>query len=51
MVEVSMGHLSRVSQAIGQINRQPGRRHEQIKRRLSRTAGKEQPHEHTMQFQ
>jgi hypothetical protein len=39
--ELSMGHLSRVSQAIGQINRRPGRKHDPIKRLLSRTAGKE----------
>jgi hypothetical protein len=39
--KLSMGHFSQGSQAISQIKRQPGRKHEHIKRLLSRTPGKE----------
>jgi hypothetical protein len=31
---LAMGHISRVSQAVGRIQRRPSRNHEQIKRRL-----------------
>ena len=33
---LAMGHFTRVSQAISVVQRRPGRKHEQIKRRLSR---------------
>ena len=32
---LAMGHVSRVSQAVGQIRRQPARKHEQLKRLLA----------------
>ena len=38
---LAMGHFTRVSQAISQVKRRPGRRHEQIQRRLSRAARKQ----------
>jgi hypothetical protein len=31
----ALGHISRVSQAVGRIQRRPSRTHEQIKRRLA----------------
>jgi hypothetical protein len=35
---LAMGHFTRVSQAINQVQRRPAREHERIKRRLSRGA-------------
>ena len=39
--QLSMGHWARVSQAISQIRRRPGRKHEHFKRLFSRTVDKE----------
>ena len=35
---LAMGHFTRVSQAIGQVKRRPGRKHERTKRLLSQGA-------------
>jgi hypothetical protein len=33
-----MGHYTRVSQAISQVNRRPGAKHKKLKRRLGKLA-------------